>query len=84
MPKNEGNEYYRARAPEYEQIYYRDDAQRRSELEAEAATLRKVTEGKNVLELACGTGYWTKIMSEVAISITAVDLAPQAQVISRS
>ena len=29
-------EYYRARAPEYEQIYYRDNPVRRAEIDAEA------------------------------------------------
>jgi ubiquinone/menaquinone biosynthesis C-methylase UbiE len=71
-------EYYRARAPEYEQIYYRDNPDRRAELDAEAKLLAKLASGKTVLELACGTGYWTRVMSQTAARITASDIAPEA------
>ena len=67
--------YYRFRAPEYEQIYYRDDVGRRNELDEEAERLRQLARDKDVLEIACGTGYWTKVMSESAGSILATDLS---------
>jgi demethylmenaquinone methyltransferase/2-methoxy-6-polyprenyl-1,4-benzoquinol methylase len=69
--------YYRARAPEYEQIYYRDDAARRSAIDAEANRLTALVAGKDVLELACGTGYWTEVMSRTARSIVASDVSPE-------
>ena len=71
-------EYYRARAPEYEQIYYRDHPARQAELAAEAERLAHLAAGKTVLELACGTGYWTKVMSATATRIVASDIAPEA------
>jgi len=71
-------EYYRARAPEYEQIYYRDNPVRRAEIDAEAKRLAELVSGKSVLELACGTGYWTRVMSQTATRITASDIAPEA------
>ena len=70
-------EYYRARAGEYEQIYYRDDPQRRAELAAEAERLATLASGKKVLELACGTGYWTQVMGRTARHITASDISPE-------
>ncbi|MCD6250185.1 MAG: class I SAM-dependent methyltransferase, partial [candidate division Zixibacteria bacterium] len=70
-------EYYRHRAPEYEEIYYRKDAICQAELKIAADFLVRFVEGKTVLELACGTGYWTEIMSRSALSITASDMAPE-------
>ncbi|MDH4155697.1 MAG: class I SAM-dependent methyltransferase [candidate division Zixibacteria bacterium] len=67
--------YYRARAPEYEQIYYRDVPERRREIDDEADRLRHLTDGKTVLELACGTGYWTKVMSASARMVVASDIS---------
>jgi len=71
-------EYYRARAPEYEQIYYRDDPERQAELDAEAGRLARLASKKVILELACGTGYWTRVMSQTARSITASDITAEA------
>jgi len=70
-------EYYRARAPEYEQIYYREGPERRAEIDDEAERLADLAEGRTVLELACGTGYWTRVMSRTAASIVASDLSPE-------
>ncbi len=67
--------YYKARAPEYEQIYYRDMPERRREIDDEAERLRRLTSGKTVLELACGTGYWTKVISESARMVVASDIS---------
>jgi ubiquinone/menaquinone biosynthesis C-methylase UbiE len=76
-------EYYRARASEYEQIYYRDNPVRRDEIDAEAARLADLVSGRTVLELACGTGYWTRVMSRTARSIVASDIAPETLVEAR-
>jgi len=77
MQNDEMEQYYRARAPEYEQIYYRDMPERRRELAEEASRLAELVKGKSVLELACGTGYWTQVMSRTAASINASDLSPE-------
>jgi SAM-dependent methyltransferase len=76
-------EYYRARAPEYEQIYYRDDPLRRAEIDAEAVRLAELAAGRTVLELACGTGYWTQIMSRTAKNIFASDIAAETLIEAR-
>ncbi|MDH3890726.1 MAG: class I SAM-dependent methyltransferase [candidate division Zixibacteria bacterium] len=67
--------YYSARAPEYEQIYYRDVPQRQMELAAEVSRLRRLVQGCSVLDIACGTGYWLEKMSQTAEQIAAVDIS---------
>lgn len=74
---DELRQYYQERAPEYEQIYYRDVPDRRRELDDIAAELEKLAAGKKILELACGTGYWTQVMTKRASSITATDISSE-------
>ncbi|HWE23882.1 MAG TPA: class I SAM-dependent methyltransferase [Myxococcales bacterium] len=67
--------YYDQRAPEYEQIYLpRDDAHGR-ELGELARELRTALEGRRVLEVACGTAYWTACAAKVVRAITATDVS---------
>jgi ubiquinone/menaquinone biosynthesis C-methylase UbiE len=66
--------YYHHRAPEYEQIYYRDVPQRQAELAAEKTRLIALVRDREVLDLACGTGYWLEGMAAVAKSIVATDI----------
>lgn len=75
MSNDEMRQYYRDRAPEYEQIYYRDVPERQRELKEEADRLERLAEGKRVLELACGTGFWTQVMSRTASEIVALDVS---------
>lgn len=78
MPKNKSIvEYYRARAGEYEQIYYREVPERRKEIDDACDFVREISSDKTVLDLACGTGYWTKVASETAKNVAAVDIAPE-------
>lgn len=68
-------EYYQQRAAEYEEIYTRPERQ------ADLAELRRIlpplVAGRNVLEIAAGTGYWTQVLAPAAASITATDLNPE-------
>lgn len=68
--------YYDLRAREYEDIYRRDEPQRRAELAGLAEALRAAVAGRRALEVACGTGYWTALAAESAAHVTALDLAP--------
>jgi demethylmenaquinone methyltransferase/2-methoxy-6-polyprenyl-1,4-benzoquinol methylase len=77
MRDRDTERYYRARAAEYEQIYYRDVPDRRREIDEACARLQKLVAGRTVLDLACGTGYWTRVIAETAARITAVDVAPE-------
>jgi SAM-dependent methyltransferase len=66
-------EYYSQRAHEYEEIYERDDAVRHAELAQIADVIRRTFVGRRVLEIACGTGFWTKTLLEVAKEVVATD-----------
>lgn len=70
-------EYYRRRAEEYEAIYHRDDPVRREELQILASALRKTLKDRKILEIACGTGYWTQVLAKAARSIVAIDVAQE-------
>ncbi len=76
--------YYSNRAKEYEAVYDRDDSVR----QAEQLTLQQKLKGlcceKEVLEVACGTGYWTQYVAEVAEHITAVDYSEEVLEVARA
>jgi len=78
------DEYYGKRASEYEEIYRRDDPVRQRELAVIVDAVRKHLAGKRVFEVACGTGYWTEIASEVATSIVGVDFSREMLAVARS
>ncbi|UCG63000.1 MAG: class I SAM-dependent methyltransferase [Candidatus Zixiibacteriota bacterium] len=69
--------YYALRAPEYEQIYYRDIPAKRKELAGEAERLKKLVAGKSVFDLACGTGYWTAVICQTAREVVASDISAE-------
>jgi ubiquinone/menaquinone biosynthesis C-methylase UbiE len=70
-------EYYRRRADEYDEIYTRDDPLRQRELVHAAARMNDVLARRHVLEIACGTGFWTEIAADVAADIVATDLSTE-------
>jgi SAM-dependent methyltransferase len=69
--------YYSNRAREYEKVYFRDDAVRQQEQLRIQDTMKKLFENKQVLEVACGTGYWTQFAAEAADHITAIDFSSE-------
>ncbi len=75
-------EYYRRRAGEYEEIYGWRDPDRYREQEKLATALQDSLRGRDVLEVACGTGWWTRILSESAKSIVATDLGEEVMEIA--
>lgn len=84
--------YYRARAPEYDEWWFRQgryelDGPRRAEWlrgagELEVA-LDDFTAVGDVLELAAGTGLWTERLVRTAGSVTAVDASPEVLELNR-
>ena len=82
LPEHDLREYYDRRAREYEWIYERDDPVRRSELAAIRTALRATLAGRRVLEVACGTGYWTQAYAEAARHVVAIDVAPEVLAIA--
>ena len=63
--------YYAARAVEYDAVY--EKPERQADLRQIEQWLPSVLSGRRVLEVACGTGYWTQFLAPVASSIVAVD-----------
>jgi SAM-dependent methyltransferase len=66
-------EYYNQRARIYEEIYRRDDPVRQAELASVARYLAENLEDRRVLEIACGTGYWSERVSGVVQHLTGID-----------
>jgi ubiquinone/menaquinone biosynthesis C-methylase UbiE len=75
-------EYYRRRAGEYEAIYAIPE--RQSDLLILKKKLAELLKNARVLEVACGTGYWTKVISGAARSVTATDLAEEPMRLARA
>jgi trans-aconitate methyltransferase len=70
--------YYRARAPEYDQVY-----SEREDLRELLTAVDGLPIAGDVLELACGTGQWTRVLATRARSLTAVDASPEVLEIAR-
>jgi SAM-dependent methyltransferase len=75
-------DYYAERANEYELIYRKPE--RQSDLARLARELQASLAGQDVLELACGTGYWTRLYAPAAASVLATDLSPEVLGLARS
>jgi ubiquinone/menaquinone biosynthesis C-methylase UbiE len=76
--------YYRDRAREYEQIYEWRDPRRQEEQDRLGEELKQAFRGRNVLDIGCGTGYWTERISEAAERITGIDINETVLEIARS
>ncbi|MCK5125963.1 MAG: class I SAM-dependent methyltransferase [candidate division Zixibacteria bacterium] len=74
MQNDQTIEYYKKRAMEYDKIYFRDDPVRQGELTYLYNLSKRILNDRNVLDIACGTGFWTRILSETASSIIGVDI----------
>ncbi|MFI0239332.1 class I SAM-dependent methyltransferase [Streptomyces sp. NPDC016845] len=70
--------YYRAAAPEYDRPYAEYEA-----LQQLLAVVDDLPIGGDVLELACGTGQWTRRLAARARSVTAVDAATEVLALAR-
>ena len=75
-------QYYSERAKEYEKIYQKPE--RQEDLKKLGIILKDLFFAKSVFEIACGTGYWTQIISETAESIFATDINETVIEIARS
>jgi demethylmenaquinone methyltransferase/2-methoxy-6-polyprenyl-1,4-benzoquinol methylase len=64
--------YYSRRAAEYERIY--DKPERQHELEWLRQRIPQLLRGRTVLEVACGTGYWTQFIAREAKHVHACDI----------
>jgi 2-polyprenyl-3-methyl-5-hydroxy-6-metoxy-1,4-benzoquinol methylase len=64
--------YYSERAQEYERVYQKPE--RQAELEQLSTRLQEIFAGKHVIEIACGTGYWTERIAKTANFVLATDI----------
>ncbi len=76
-------EYYRQRVEEFEAVYYRADPARRAEIKLIVQAAKEVLRGRRVLEVACGTGYWTQFVSQTAREIIATDSVEEVLSVAR-
>lgn len=81
LPNDDLTTYYAQRAAEYEAIYAKPE--RQADLKAAAGMLQDIFRGKTVLEIACGTGYWTQKIAETAANILATDINESVLEIAR-
>jgi len=85
--------YYRERAGEYEDWWYRRGRYDRgvdvnarwfAEVVEVEGALERFRPAGRVLELACGTGLWTRRLIEHADAVTAVDASPEVIELARA
>ncbi|MBN3994612.1 MAG: class I SAM-dependent methyltransferase [Nostoc sp. NMS2] len=86
-------EYYRARANEYDEWFYRKGRYDRSpeinqrwfnEVATIKNTLHQISVVDDILELASGTGIWTQELLRIGKKITAIDASEEMIAINRS
>ena len=73
--------YYSKRASEYEKIY--DKPERQHELEWLRRRIPSIFRDRVVLEVACGTGYWTQFIAREARRVFAGDINESVLEIAR-
>jgi demethylmenaquinone methyltransferase/2-methoxy-6-polyprenyl-1,4-benzoquinol methylase len=73
--------YYSARAPEYDRVYAKPE--RQGDLRSIEQWLPQKFAQRQILEVACGTGYWTQFVAPVATSVVALDSSPESLEIAR-
>lgn len=74
-------QYYKKRASEYEEVYQKPE--RQSDLRQMEDYLSRRFVNQSILEIACGTGYWTQILSRNTKSILATDINQEVLDIAR-
>lgn len=74
--------YYARRAQTYERIYQKPE--RQVDLRAMEALLPGLFKGRRVLEVACGTGWWTPHGARDAKAWLATDLNPETMAVARA
>jgi demethylmenaquinone methyltransferase/2-methoxy-6-polyprenyl-1,4-benzoquinol methylase len=73
--------YYSRRAREYERIY--EKPERQQELAWLHGRVPQLYKGRTVLEVACGTGYWTQYIAQSAKKVLSCDINESVLEIAR-
>ena len=74
--------YYARRAPSYDRVYFKPE--RQADLRAIEGWIPGPFAGRRVLEVACGTGWWTRHAARDARDWLATDLNPETLAIART
>ena len=74
--------YYAQRAASYEDIYAKPE--RQADLAILHQRLRALFAGQRVLEIACGTGYWSADLAASAEHVLATDINPEVIDVARA
>ncbi len=74
--------YYAQRAAYYERVYFKPE--RQDDLRAMEAWLAGQFTGRRVLEIACGTGWWTPHGAASAVHWRATDLNPETMAVAQA
>ncbi|MFQ5994639.1 MAG: class I SAM-dependent methyltransferase [Acidiferrobacterales bacterium] len=75
MTDTDLHQYYSRRAAEYEEIYKKPERQK--DLTELRTLVSQLLHGHEVLEIACGTGYWTELIAPGARSVLATDTSTE-------
>lgn len=74
-------DYYAKRAAEYDEVYAKPE--RQEDLRALREFLSDMFVDESVLEVACGTGYWTEVIATRAARVVATDVNEEVLEIAR-
>jgi SAM-dependent methyltransferase len=74
--------YYAQRAATYERVYHKPE--RQADLRAMERWIGEPFAGRRVLEIACGTGWWTPHAARNARDWLATDINPETMAIARA
>jgi ubiquinone/menaquinone biosynthesis C-methylase UbiE len=66
--------YYKDRAKEYEEVYQWRDKNRQQEQDLMSIQMTTFLSGTDVIDVGCGTGYWTQRISKTTKSIVGIDI----------
>lgn len=75
MITEQSAQFYAKSASNHDRVY--DKPERQQDLAAMRTHVAEALRGHVVLELACGTGYWTSIIAASADSVVATDINPE-------
>jgi protein-L-isoaspartate O-methyltransferase len=75
MITEQSAQFYAKSASNHDRVY--DRPERQHDLAAMRTHVAEALRGHVVLELACGTGYWTSVVAASADSVVAIDINPE-------
>lgn len=73
--------YYAARAPEYDLVYQKPE--RQPDIRGIEEWVSPIFQAATVVEVACGTGYWTQFIASRARRIVGLDTSVETLAIAR-